>query len=436
MLNTTINPPEYYKFNVTIRECCEGFMAIGAKLNCIPMCANVCVNAHCIGNNNCQCHPGYYAVDRFRCLPKCDPACGPNMACLAPNRCLCKPDYKKTNESHCEPTCSFTADNFECINAKCVSPNKCDCFEGFRRVSEFQCEPICTNCVNGECIAPDVCECYEGFEKNSEGICEPVCEPMCINAKCIEPDTCECYESFEKYLKSHECLEKQIIKDHQTCLKSCQHGTCGDDGTCVCDSGYESYNGKCLKVCSAHCANGRCLEYQCVCPESYKLSENGTSCHPICAFEDEHDCIFGSCVAPQTCECFEGYRFLDERNCTCVPMCSPMCVNGICTEHGCICHENFYNISEYECVKNCSEGFKWMYDECMEESSFDMFETVDTRTTESTTSTEETTEETGVPEYDEDDDDDEIEDEKDEDEDDSLETSSDVQTTERFDCRA
>lgn len=415
MLNTSVTPPEHYKVNVTIRECCFGFLTLGKS--CVPVCQNVCINSHCIGNNTCKCNSGYKKVDNFRCLPICEPSCGRNMACLAPNKCLCKPEYKKVNESYCEPTCLFTTDNFDCINAKCVAPNVCECMEGFKMVSEFQCEPICANCENGDCVSPEVCDCHTGYEKNANGICEPSCNPSCLNGKCVAPNTCECDDSFEKYLKSHECLEKHVIKDRQSCEKSCQHGTCNDDGTCICQSGYEMYNGKCLKVCAKECVNGKCLEDQCVCPFNYKLSENSSGCVPICAFEDGHDCISGTCVAPNVCECYDGYRFLDDRNCTCggskqvllnysiifsdffplVPKCIPQCINAICTDKGCICHENFYNISDHECIKNCSEGFKWVYDDCIEESFFELFETddsegIDVSTTELVTSYKETTE--------------------------------------------
>lgn len=363
--NPGASPLEHYKVNETIRECCQGFQTAGNK--CIPMCRNNCVNSHCIGNNQCRCNVGYVQADHFRCRPQCDPECGSAMACLAPNLCVCKADYKRLNASHCEPICAFTADSFECINAKCVAPNECECFDGFRRVSNFQCEPICERCENGECVSPGVCECLEGYEKDSDGSCAPICDPPCVNGKCVAPDSCLCDENFEKYWRNHECLEKHVIKDHQSCMKSCRGGACSENGTCVCHPGYEMYNGKCSKVCDKECANGKCLEDRCVCPEDYKLSENATSCLPICAFEESHDCIYGTCVAPQTCKCFDGYQFLDSRNCTCIPMCSPQCINGVCTEDGCICHENFYALSSYECIKNCSEGSKWVYDECMED---------------------------------------------------------------------
>lgn len=396
LLNSSVTPPEYYKVNLTIRECCFGFLTFGDT--CIPVCQNICINSHCIGNNECKCNSGYYKVDNFRCLPICEPSCGSNMACLAPNKCLCKPDYiKKINESNCEPTCSFTADKFDCINAKCVAPNICECLEGFRKFSDFQCEPVCSNCENGECLSPGVCDCNIGFEKNSQDVCQPICDPSCLNGFCVAPNVCKCNNGFEKYLKSYECLEKQVIEDHQSCLKSCKNGTCVD-GECICHPDFEMYSGKCSKKCTKECTNGKCLEDLCVCPDNYKLSDDFTACLPICSFEDGHDCIFGDCISPQVCKCFDGYRFLDDRNCTCVPMCSPGCINGVCTEKGCICHENFYHVSDHECIKNCSEGFTWVYDECIENSSIELFEDTNdsegifASTTEMITSYEETSE--------------------------------------------
>jgi hypothetical protein len=54
-------------------------------------------------------------------------------------------------------------------------------------------------------------------------------------------------------------------------------------------------------------------------------------------------------------------------------MCVPSCVNGICTEDGCKCYDGFYNTSEFECTKNCSDGFVFLFDECIEEGEFELF---------------------------------------------------------------
>lgn len=161
-----------------------------------------------------------------------------------------------------------------------------------------------------------------------------------------------------------------MIQDQEDCKKLCtSNGSCNGTGTCICDYGYDLHEGRCAKICNKNCGKGRCLENKCVCPENYRL-ENST-CVPICAFEDNHDCINGECIGPNVCRCFDGYKFLDNRNCTCVPMCNPTCINAICTEDGCMCHDGFYSVNEYECAKNCSEGFIWLVDECIEEMSFD-----------------------------------------------------------------
>lgn len=55
-------------------------------------------------------------------------------------------------------------------------------------------------------------------------------------------------------------------------------------------------------------------------------------------------------------------------------MCQPSCVNAICTLDGCICHVGFFNISNSECIKNCSEGFVWFVDDCVEEVDLEIFE--------------------------------------------------------------
>jgi hypothetical protein len=314
------------------------------------------------------------------------------MECSEPNHCTCKRDYKKFNETYCEPICSFTEEDFDCINARCYAPNKCQCLEGFSFISEFECEAICENCENGICAAPNTCECNEGYEKDSNGHCKPQCLPKCINGECIKPNVCRCHPNYQKYLIPHECFEPNVMKDRLDCRRTCSNGSCSKNGTCICNYGYDMHNGKCLKICHKKCINGKCLDDQCICPTDYKLSVENSTCMPICSFEDGHDCINGNCIAPNICECFPGYRFLDSRNCTCVPICDPPCINGYCTSDGCKCRENFYNISDYECIKNCSDGFVWLYDECVENFNFEEVteeSTVETTTIMLTTTTEE-----------------------------------------------
>lgn len=334
---------------IHIVECCEGFRR--HDNHCTPICAQPCLNSYCIGNNKCQCNKGYYAISNYRCLPSCADPCGKNAICLFPNFCACKSvEYKKVTKTDCDPKCSFTQDNFECINSKCIAPNVCECSDGYAKVSEFQCDPVCSNCTNGICVLPEVCECTSGFEKDDNGVCQPTCTPSCINGNCIAPDTCECFENYKNDIKPNECVT----------VEKTSHNICNDK-SCLCESGFEFYNGKCLRSCNKVCINGKCLDDQCICSDGYKLSQDDTSnpeCRPICSFEEGHDCIKGKCIAPQVCECFEGFRFLDDRNCTCVELCNPSCINGVCTNDGCKCHEGFFNISNYECTKSCEDGFE------------------------------------------------------------------------------
>ena len=47
----------------------------------------------------------------------------------------------------------------------------------------------------------------------------------------------------------------------------------------------------------------------------------------------------GICVAPELCQCNNGYEL---RNESCIPTCSGGCENGICTEPGvCSCLDGF-----------------------------------------------------------------------------------------------
>ncbi|KAL7043382.1 hypothetical protein ACKWTF_001485 [Chironomus riparius] len=379
---TNLSTP--YWINKSIQGCCKGFIKKADK--CEPDCGRVnCVNSYCIGNNTCQCNTGYHKISEYNCMPTCDHPCGVNMECSEPNHCTCKRDYKKTNETHCEPICSFTEEDFDCINAYCYAPSKCRCHEGFKQISEFECEAMCNNCRNGNCVGPNNCECNEGYEKNSNGTCMPQCVPACINGNCVKPNLCQCHENFKKYLIPNECFEANVIKDLRDCRRTCTNGSCNKNATCICNYGYEMYNGKCSKICHKNCINGKCLEDQCVCPPDYKLSIETSTCMPICSFEDGHDCINGDCIGPNICECYPGYKFLDNRNCTCVAMCDPPCMNGVCTTDGCICHENFYMIADNECIKNCSEGYMWLHDDCVENFDFNNFD--DESTTEMITST-------------------------------------------------
>lgn len=338
------------------------------------MCTNVCRNSVCIGNNKCKCKDGYSQVNDSICEPKCDdPECGADMRCIAPNVCVCKKSQFKNVNNSCEPICAFGDDNSECFNSKCIAPNICHCFEGYRAVSESTCEPVCSNCEHGDCVGPEQCECHDGYTANHDKTsCDPICHPTCLNSVCVKPNFCDCDENFER-LNDHECVKVEVDDKSKCNALNCQNGSCVH-GECLCPQFHELYDGKCRKMCNRTCENGKCYDNKCVCFDGYKLSEDSTRCDPVCAFEDGHDCIFGVCIAPQICKCFDGYKFLDSRNCTCVASCDPQCINAICTSEGCVCHENFIKISDSECVRNCTEGFTAIGDDCFETEFTNMFD--------------------------------------------------------------
>lgn len=61
----------------------------------------------------------------------------------------------------------------------------------------------------------------------------------------------------------------------------------------------------------------------CECDEGYRVMYDNTThdtdwniCHPICDPFD--DCINGTCIAPKTCQCFEGFLLSDTDSFTCI----------------------------------------------------------------------------------------------------------------------
>lgn len=258
------------------------------------------------------------------------------MLCIAPNVCVCKNSQYKNVNGSCEPKCEFGEDRSDCLNAKCVGPNECECLTGYDKVSESTCEPVCEKCDYGDCIGPELCECHEGYDNvvlsdgsEDKSECQPICEVECINAQCVSPNFCECRDKSFKRISDNECA---YVDDSKCNDKNCQNGLCVD-GECVCKAQHKLIDGKCKKMCDMICEHGKCLDDKCFCDDGYKVSEDRKRCDPVCAFEDGHDCEFdfffinetclfefslihsgieGICIAPQTCQCNPGFKFLGE----------------------------------------------------------------------------------------------------------------------------
>lgn len=68
-------------------------------------------------------------------------------------------------------------------------------------------------------------------------------------------------------------------------------------------------NNVCVADCTAGCPlNGFCLQPEfCACDEGFALSDDSTSCIPIC----RQGCTNGVCVQPDMCECMLGAQYAD-----------------------------------------------------------------------------------------------------------------------------
>lgn len=147
------------------------------------------------------------------------------------------------------------------------------------------------------------------------------------------------------------------------CDNECVNGICSAPNVCECNAGYalDSDGFTCLPQCSQNCeaGNAYCDNFDvCVCHPGFKEipEENKSDSlqNQICEYVCSKPCVHGVCVAPDICECKEGY-YLDEDDIfTCKPQCDEPCVNGNCTAPNvCTCNPNYKEISSHECELEC-----------------------------------------------------------------------------------
>lgn len=209
--------------------------------------------------------------------------------CLGNNICECNPGYRRgVGEQEvivCEPVCEKA-----CVNGICVAPEVCECFVGYADHGDGLCRPICEEpCVNGECIAPNVCRCSVGYEEEWDGMCRKKCEPECRNGICLNGE-CVCDEGYvldrenvcsEVEVENVESDEVEVDGRHVGVLQSTFHAECED--------GYEMKEGfeECVPVCD-DCDNGSCVAPgECECLEGFvrMYTEGEGSCNPTMATE-------------------------------------------------------------------------------------------------------------------------------------------------------
>lgn len=238
-----------------------------------------------------------------------------------------------SNTTICKPTCL----GCEAPNV-CLAPNNCSCHANYRSkkinlteskaeasVCELYCDPPCD--LNSHCVENNICDCNSGYHKNKSNVCEKTCDHECIFGECRNGE-CVCESGFKLAVNSSFNCEP-------FCDVPCKNGHCAGDNVCACDVGYalSSNDTECVAVCEKNCINGICYAPNiCECNEGYHQIgyEDDHVCEPRCnefeSFEEDFmyingssgGCLHGTCVAPNTCRCNDGFELSDKNNFTCI----------------------------------------------------------------------------------------------------------------------
>lgn len=274
-----------------------------------------------------------YVRNKNKCNPVCTTPCE-NSKCTEPNLCTCNPGFERLSNFRCIPHCDG------CDNGFCIKPGYCQCNTGYYHAENGSCLAECNNCGGaGYCLEPNVCLCREGYELHmveGEQSCEPICDDGCTNGVCTGPNQCACHEGY--------------VKDE---LRTCVTEKVSTTTPEPCEQGYEEINGTCFPICDKECVNGECLApNQCECFEGYS-SENSTDynlCQAVCS----NGCQNGNCIAPGKCICHKGYgKIADE----CIPLCEKCSLGHCVRPEECVCDRG-YDLIDGDCVPICEEECK------------------------------------------------------------------------------
>ncbi|EDQ86704.1 uncharacterized protein MONBRDRAFT_38323 [Monosiga brevicollis MX1] len=364
--------------------------------------ACVDVNGTFPNSFRCECADGYRPTSSTTvpCLPDCPAGCV-HGACVAPNVCACASEWTGPT---CEGCILQSSGAHPCgVNASCAPagwieppegyvnatnrtdgtdpshPLVCRCNEGYAGVPDQSCAPVCETlgCVHGECVAPDVCRCVDGFAGGNCTSCDTThpdydCSPYATCQRLPHPYSgvflfnCTCRSGFEG--DGHTCVP--------VCFPEChaEHGRCISPNVCACEAGWmgaacrecDPDHSPCGQdaECVASLASGGQLA--CTCAPGYQ-GDPMERCEPICA----EGCVFGTCVAPNECSCFDGFggaqcdlcnpNMVDvcQENAACEMMPAQPGLPGNETRYQCVCAQGYEEEgagANLTCMPTCPDG--------------------------------------------------------------------------------
>uniref|UniRef100_A0A182LZ50 EGF-like domain-containing protein n=1 Tax=Anopheles culicifacies TaxID=139723 RepID=A0A182LZ50_9DIPT len=139
----------------------------------------------------------------------------------------------------------------------------------------------------------------------------------------------------------------------------------------ACCEGYHAVGDECLPSCRLKCIFGECIAPDtCDCYSGYK-KVNDHRCEPVC----EVPCENGLCVAPNVCHCDAGFE-LDALSGSCRRKCDRTCRFGRCIDDVCQCDEGYRpdpndgNACVAHCKEECQHGVCVLPNVCQCEAGY------------------------------------------------------------------
>lgn len=210
------------------------------------------------------------------------------------------------------------------------------CKSGYvRDPKDGQCVPHCDGgCLNGKCVEPNKCECIQGYSatdlrKPNECHCDMYCAEIDGICECLHKD-----QRIDGFLIHNDtaaiCTETNSSNETLSYICNCINGF-ESNGTCVCANGYKMRDGLtdlCEPDCGEKCNGSICIEPDLCINEHTDSTLQGLgndeddlqTNDPICHFDMDgiQGCGNGTCIAPDTCECYDGFENLSNITSTCV----------------------------------------------------------------------------------------------------------------------